>query len=86
MQYRGRGLFRDRQLRSFLPRTDRFWMDICHFDSRTVGAGGDELHRIKEKQIRIWKKVTFVELGIVVAVIYVIAIGIYASLKNKKKR
>lgn len=44
------------------------------------------MHRIKEKQIRIWKKVTFVELGIVVAVIYVIAIGIYASLKNKKKR
>lgn len=32
------------------------------------------------------KEVNLMEYGVVVAVIFVIAIGIYASLKNKKKR
>ena len=42
MQYRCRSLFRDRQLRSFLPWTDGAWLGVCRFDGRTVGAGGDE--------------------------------------------
>lgn len=32
------------------------------------------------------EEVTLMEYGVVVAVIFVIAIGIYAGLKNKKKR
>ena len=32
------------------------------------------------------EEVTLMEYGVVVAVIFVIAIGIYASLKNKKNR
>lgn len=49
MQYRCRSLFRDRQLRSFLPWTDGAWLGVCRFDGRTVGAGGDELQHSKEK-------------------------------------
>ena len=42
----------------------------------------------KETVTQTWnrKEMTLMEYGVVVSVIFVIAIGIYASLKNKKKR
>ena len=37
-----RNLFRNRQLRSFLPGPDGAWLDLFHSDSGTVSAGDDE--------------------------------------------
>ena len=51
MQYCFRDLLRNRQIRSFLPWPDGAWLDICHSDGSTVGAGGDELHDIKENRL-----------------------------------
>lgn len=51
MQHCCRDLLRDRQLRSFLSRTDGTWLDICHSDGYTGGAGGDELHHIEEDKL-----------------------------------
>ena len=45
-----------------------------------------EISVFRTGENEIWKEMTLMEYGVVVAVIFVIAIGIYASIKNKKKR
>ena len=42
VQHRCRNLFRDCQLRPFLPRTTDVWPDIRYSDCGTVSVGGIE--------------------------------------------
>lgn len=51
VQHRCRNRLRDRQLRSFLSRTDGTWLDICHSDGSTVGTCGDESHPVEEDKL-----------------------------------
>ena len=45
-----RNLFRNRQLRSFLPGPDGAWLDLCRSDCSAVGTCGDELPTVEENR------------------------------------
>lgn len=45
-----------------------------------------EISVFRTGENEIWKEMTLMEYGVVVAVIFVIAIGIYVGLKYKKNR
>lgn len=51
MLHRRRSLFRDRQLRSFLPWADGTWLGVRYSDCGAAGACIDELHPIEENKL-----------------------------------